>query len=329
MEKRKERGKSAIIIAVIASGILVPLLLLIGIYGTVTFAVSNVFKESREEELFARFEQEGGIQWIYDEVETRLGNMKQELQMPEGMEPFKDIVTYEDVSSVSHGIYSAFLSGSLYVFDLSVQKERIRENVDAYFDKYIEEQNLGELMDSESIDIGLVRESYLKDTYVQLEERVLQLEAELNDMLKEIYGIAQIDGQEELRETYDLHGIRLSMLVNNIRNRVFSVIRTIVIFVFLLFVCHQFHPSGFFVAGGTVFVSGIMAFVMSRAIFQISVPEVVPAAFLFHESVYAIVGQIVSWISDGCLRFGIYSAVAGMLILLFGGILLLLQRKRA
>ena len=45
------------------------------------------------------------------------------------------------------------MSAYLYVFDLSVQKIRIKENVDAYFDRYIEEQSLTELMDNEFIDM--------------------------------------------------------------------------------------------------------------------------------------------------------------------------------
>lgn len=317
------------IIAVILSGIFVPLLLLIGLVGATTSAFSNVLMEHREDELFVCFESAGGVRWIYDEIGGRLLSMGQELQVPEGMEPLKDIVTYEDVSSVSHGIYSAFLSGNLYVFDLSVQKIRIKENVDAYFDRYIEEQSLTELMDSEFIDIELVRESYLRDAYAQLEQQVVQLEEELNTVLEEFYHTAWIKRAAGTEELYDMEGFHLDLLRNGLKRAEFAEIGVMAVFVFLILICYLFRPSGFFVVGGTAAVLGAAAFAVSKGLLLLPFSEFIPAASIPHKSFYEVAEQIAVWLSDGYLKFGIYSIMAGILLLLFGGILLLFQRNRA
>ncbi len=305
-----------------------PLLLLIGLVGATTSAFSNVLMEHREDELFIHFEKAGGVRWIYDEIGESLLFMGQELQVPEGMEPLKDIVTYEDVSSVSHGIYNAFLSGNLYVFDLSVQKIRIKENVDAYFDRYIEEQSLTELMDNEFIDMELVRESYLRDAYAQLEQQVVKIEAALNAAMEGFYRTAWITkatGTEELHNMEDSH---LALLRNSLKKAEFAEIGVMAVFGFLLLVCYLFHPSGFFVVGGTAVVLGAAAFAVSKGILLLPFSELLPAALIPHKSLYAVAEQIASWLSDGYLSFSICSAAAGVLMLLFGGILLLFQRNR-
>lgn len=317
------------ITAVVLSGIFVPLLLLIGLACATTSAFSNVLMEHREDELFARFERAGGIRWIYDEIGMRLLSMDQELQVPEGMEPLKDIITYEDVSSVSHGIYSAFLSGNLYVFDLSVQKGRIKENVDAYFDRYIEERSLTELLDNEFIDIELVRESYLRDAYSQLEQQVARLETELNAVLEEFYDTAWITRKVSTEELHNIEDSHLDLLRDGLKKAEFAEIGAMAVFVFLLLVCYLFRPSGFFVAGGTAAVLGAAAFAVSKGILLLPFSELLPASSIPHESFYAVAEQVAAWLSDGYLSFGIYSTAAGILMLLFGGILLLFQRKRA
>lgn len=324
----KERSNAAIVIAVLLSCILVPLLLLLGIAGATTSAFSNVVMEHREDELFARFEREGGIRWICNEIEARIIPMAQELEVPEGMEPLKNIVTYEDVSSISHGIYSAFLSGKQYVFDLSVQKERIRGNVDAYFDRYIEEQNLTELIDSETVDMELVKESYLKDAYTQLEEQVTQLEEELNAKLTEVYHTPQfirLTGTEELQgaDTY------LELFRGTLKKAEFAEIGIMAVLAILLLLCHLFRPSGFFVAGGTAILLGVAAFVVSKGLHAILFSGVVPAASMPDQSFFATAEQIVLWLSDGYLHFGSYSAIVGVIFLVVGVFLLLFQRKRA
>lgn len=325
----EERSKAAIVIVVILSGILVPLLLLLGIVSATTSAFSNALMEHREDELFLRFEQEGGIQWLYDEVEARLVPMGQKLQVPEGMEPLKDIITYEDVSSVSHGVYSAFLSGNLYVFDLSVQKERIKKNVDAYFDRYIEEQNLTELMDSEFVDEELVRESYLKDAYAQLEEQVIQLETELNARLEELYHTAQFTRIADKEELHDIETTYLELLRSVLQKAKLAEIGVMAVLVVVLLVCYLFRPSGFFLVGSTSAFLGIAAFAVSKGLRSLLFSGIVPMDAMPHESFFAATEQIVSWLSDGYLNFSIYSAAAGIALLVFGGFLLLFQRKRA
>lgn len=306
-----------------------PLLLLIGLVGATTSAFSNVLMEHREDELFVRFEKAGGVRWIYDEIGVKLLSMGQELQVPEGMEPLKNIVTYEDVSSVSHGIYSAFLSGNLYVFDLSVQKGRIKENVDAYFDRYIEEQRLAELMDSEFIDIELVRESYLRDAYAQLEQQVVRLERELNAILEEFYHTAWITRAAATEELNNMEDSHLSLLRSGLKRAEFAEIGMMGVFAVLLLVCYLFRPSGFFVVGGTAAVLGAAAFAVSKGILLLPFSELLPKGSIPHESLYAVAEQIAVWLSDGYFSFSIYSAAAGVLMLLFGGILLLFQRNRA
>lgn len=324
----KERSSVAIAIAVILSCILVPLLLLLGIASATTSAFSNVVMEHREDELFARFEKEGGIRWIYNEIEARLIPMAQELEVPEGMEPLKDIVTYEDVSSISHGIYSAFLSGKQYVFDLSVQKERVRGNVDAYFDRYIDEQNLTELMDDGTVDIELVKESYLKDAYTQLEEQVTWLEEELNAKLTEVYHTPQFI---RLAGTEELHGAAtyLELLRGTLKKAELAEIGVMAVLVVLLLVCHLFRPSGFFVVGGTAIFLGAAAFVVSKGLHAVLFSGAVPAVSMPDQSFFATAEQIVLWLSDGYLHFGSYSAIAGVIFLVAGVFLLLFQRKRA
>lgn len=320
----KKANSVEIVIAVIMSILLIPFLLLLVFGGGTTLALSNVFQENREEELFAEFEREGGIHFLYDEVERRLEESEQELGLPEGEKLLEEVISYEDVSSVSYGIYSALLSGEIYHINLSVQKERIKKNVEAYYDRHIEEQEL-----PEGVDREFIKKNYLDEANARIDIKIAQLEKDLNRSLSSVYNMDEI---EHFKTRYGIAGygeekLSVAWIHEMFQTAYKTILAVLAVLVLLLLVSHLFRPSGFLTAGIMGMVSGALLFLFAAVLKHISLVAVFPEYEMPDAGVYAVCEKLVFWLADGYHRFGVYSALAGAVLLAIGIILLLFRRK--
>ena len=320
----KKRSTAAIVIAVILSIVFVPFLLAFGFSGATTLAVSNVVAEEREDELFSAFEQAGGIRFIYDKVDNMLRSMERSISMPEDAELFQNVILYEDVSSIAHGVYSAFLNGEVYKFDLSVQKERLKANVEEYFDHYMKEQNFDVPVDTEGI-----KEEYLKEPYAQIDQEIAKVETQLNDALDSVYELQRLPEFSAVKRRYGEGTLRLSWIREGLGTATVTIIGIAAAAALFLLAAHLFRPSDFFVTGSSVLLLGGCSMLASRLLAGLSVSKLLSSMEVPHESIYAAANQVVCWAADGYQSFSIYSAVTGAALLLIGVVLLLVFRKNA
>lgn len=76
----KKTSTAAIVVAVIASVILIPVILLVGFLGSTATAASELVRQDSEEFWFASFEESGGIAWIYELAQDELKSQEVELK---------------------------------------------------------------------------------------------------------------------------------------------------------------------------------------------------------------------------------------------------------
>lgn len=313
----------AIIAAILMSVILIPLLLLFEFSGGTALALSNVFKESREDELFAEFEKEGGIRFVYREVEQMLLNSKENLGIPEDASLLEGVITYEDVSSISYGVYSALLADETYYFDLTVQKERIKKNAEEYYDKRIEEEELPDGVDKEYI-----KSTYLEEICLKIDTEIERMEQELNESLASIYNTQEMQEIERFKEHYGIKKLNVAWFSEAVHTILKAEIIAIVMIVLLLLVSYLFRPTGFIVAGATMTVSGILMLVFSAFLKVLPLPEVIFADEVLDAGIYAVCEKVVTWVMEGYLQFGTLSMGAGAVLLVLGTVLLVFRRRR-
>lgn len=323
----KKASSVAIAVAVIMSIILVPFVLLLEFGAGTTMALSNVFQENREDELFAEFEREGGIRFLHREVEQLLSESEKKLGFPDEENLLEGVINYEDVNAIAHGFYNAILDGEKYRFDLSVQKERIKENAESYYDRYIEEQEFPEGADKEYL-----KNTYLSEVTAQIDEEIADVESDLNSSLSSLYETEEYRKLEQFRTRYGLAGFDEDMTAmecfSELLHTVFLVLFVILIaVVLLLLVSHLFRPSGFYTAGAAAAVSGGLMFLISDVMRRVALPVVFSEYEMLDSGIYAVCEKVLFWLAEGYHRFGIYSISAGTGLIIIGIVFQLFRRK--
>ena len=334
----KKPGAVAIIIAVIMSIVLFLPIVISGLVSGTIFSVQSVLQPGREDDIYRSFENNGGIDFIYDIFLEETG---EEMEFAEGISVnMKEFVPKKDVATIVEGMYYAFLKGETYPVKLDSQKVYLKEKAMEYFEQNVDDlakEELGELYElasesqkQEAMDIA--RREYEAEVDSIIEEEVTFIEAELSGILSEVYETTEY---QEMMDSLNEFGYSLTdraVMCSDIglAGNVFLVIG--IILIALLLLCHWFRPAGFITAGvfslltGGILKGGAMVIPSAMStLLQAETLEGEPVP----EFMIALVEDIMNWCMDGFHKVGTMALGLGAVLFLVGILLFVIKRNRA
>lgn len=334
----KKTSAVAIVIAVIMSIVLFLPIVISGLASGTIFSVQAVLQPGREDDLYRSFEDNGGIDYIYDVFLEETG---EELEFTKGVSVnVKEFFPKKDVATIVKGLYYAFLEGETYSVKLDFQKTYLKEKAMEYFEQNAEnlaKEELGELYElasesqkQETMDIA--RREYEAEVDSIIEEEVSTIEVELSDILNEVYKTTEY---QEMMDNLDEFGYSLAdrdVMCSDIgmAGNVFLVIGAILIVLLLL--CHWFRPAGFVTAGVfSLLTGGIMK--GGAVVIPSAMGTLLQAEKLEGESVpdfmIALVEDIMNWSMEGFQKVGMLALGLGAVLFLVGILLFVIKRNSA
>lgn len=368
----KKMSTVGIVVAVIASIILIPLIMLTGFAGGSTTAVATLFQEDSEEAWFSSFEENGGVSWIYDMVKDEITTQEAELKqtfkkfveeeinrvVDEELEQWKEqlsglstemeeemlkqyqieaadkkqqllsdlnnalathdiignLITYDEVSMILHGIYSAVLEGNTYRFDLSAQIERCKNNLHQC------------LSNTELFDY--VNDSYFEDINQQIDTIALSLETNLNQAVEAFYQDEILGEFNTIERNYNINMLDRDALGDIMRVAVVFLVVTIIILVALLLLSYLFRPSGFFVTATTLLITGGLLVTIALVFGGFSFARFISVYDVPHASLINVLDEIVNQCASGFRSWGFSCVICSVVFYTIGGVILATRKPK-
>lgn len=335
---KKQTSVVAIVIAVIMSILLFPLILGTGVASGAIFSVSSALKPEREQELYDAFEENGGIDWIY---EIFLEETGETVEMSEDLSVnMRELFPKEDVSALVKEIYQAFIKGEQYSVKLPKQEQFMKQELMQYFDENAEtwlREELGEAYDladaaTKEEALKAARETYEQEINTVIEKEMDELEAELTGMLQNIYETEEYKELKDIEAEYGYSLTDRTELCAVLNLAGYIVLGICCFFLLLLLICHLFRPSGFITAGIFALITGgvmkiggtaLPGFVNGVLRAETAESENLP------EFITQLVDEVLSWCMSGFNKIGMLGLSAGVVLVLVGILLLVIRGNRA
>ena len=194
----KKRSAFGILISIIMTILLVPVIWGAGFGGTAMLTVSSVIQEERKEEILDTFLENKGSEWVYSFVEPMMDEVATEFsaEIPGAEAVFDGVLTEQDVEQILSEVYTSVMEGNIYRFDLTFIADRLKVNVEKFFDEqaltYVEEnlETIYETLD-ENVKAEIKAEAkrqVLAEVEKEFDAQIDELiEKEVNQYIKENY----------------------------------------------------------------------------------------------------------------------------------------------
>lgn len=274
-ENRKRVSAGLVILAVVASIFLIPIMLIEAFAGGAIQGSARLFQTKGKQELFSAFEQNGGVDWLTEEIQVQLQEEEEKVKR-ELLEKFsyqigsqvgqplyselmekvkKEVNSYsfvegsfpkEEVSEMLYGILDSVLAGKTYQFEFTVQAERVKANVERFYET------------SEVFrDLQVEQKEQVAE---EIEQFYHSAEAELNARMEEVSQSGM-----ELENGTTLYFTEFGLAANMLKTASAVLLGALAVAILLLLCGFLFRASGFFTAGAASALIGILMVLGAQA----------------------------------------------------------------
>lgn len=274
-ENRKKVSVGQVILAVLASIFLIPIMLMEAFAGGAIQGSARLFQTKGKQELFSAFEESGGVDWLTEEIQVQLQEEEKKVKI-ELLEKFsyqigsqvrqplyselmekvkKEVTEYsfvagsfpkEEVSEMLYGILDSVLAGEIYRFEFTVQAERVKTNVERFYETSEVFRNL-QVEQKEQVAEGI-------------EQFYHSAESELNARMEEAY-----QSGVDLENGTTLYFAEVGLAASMLKTAGAVLLGALVVAILLLLCSFLFRASGFFTAGAASALIGILMVIAAQA----------------------------------------------------------------
>lgn len=273
-ENRKKVSVGLVILAVVTSILLIPIMLLEAFAGGAIQGSARLFQTKGKQEMFSAFEESGGIDWLTEEIQVQLqeeektvkrallekfsyqiGSQVGQPLYSELMEKVKKEVTAysfvagsfpkEEVSEMLYGILDSVLAGKLYRFEFTVQAERVKKNVEQFYETSEVFRNL--------------QVEQKEQVAEEIEQFYHSAESELNDRMEEVYQSGM-----DLENGTTLYFTEFGLAASMLKTASAVLLGALAVAILLLLCGFLFRAAGFFTAGAASALIGILMVIAAQ-----------------------------------------------------------------
>lgn len=339
----KKPSAAAVIVAVIFSILLFPMILAGGIGSGTVFSVVSVFQPDREEDIYQSFVDNGGIDWVYDQLllgmEEGMGEEAAEMGLTA-----EEFFPKAQVETIVYDVYHAIMKGAEYQLDLSYQKDLMRTRLMEYFNENIEDElraEYGEEYDLLSDDkkaevIAEAEKVYAEEIETLIEDEFGVLETELSANINSIYDMEELQELKELEAETGFSLTDRTELCYYLNLGGYMVLGITAFLIVLLLLCHLFRPSGFITAGVFALIDGGLMTAMAKVlpgILNSFISNEMIAGELAAEEIpsfaMTMVADIIGWCMTGFEKVGKIGLMTAVVLILVGILLLVMKKNKA
>lgn len=339
----KKPSVVAIAVAVVFSIILFPLILVTGIGAGGMFSAASLLQPERTDDIYQSFVDNGGVDSIYEllleGMEEGAGEDMKELDFS-----FEEFFPKEQIETMVHDFYYAFVQGKSYTIDLSHQKEMLWDFVMDTFDENIEAtlreeygEAFDEMVESKKQELILeAKEIYMEDMTELLEKEFASIEDEITFEITSIYEMAEYEEIKELEEKIGYSLSDRTELCRVINFAGYIMLGITGFLLLLLLICHLFRPSGFFTAGAFALVDGGILLLLSKGVKNVllnllnaEIAEQELATEEFPEFITNMISDVFGWVLEGFEKVGMIGIITAVILILVGVLLLVIRKNKA
>ena len=197
----------------------------------------------------------------------------------------------------------------------------IRENIHELYAQ-IDEETKADLL-------AQVKEEYLTEYFVTIEESVLGVQTEVNTTIEEVYVSEEYAQLLQMQDEYAVNIYDFDLLHDTFKMAGYLCFGIAAVVILILLLCYLFRPAGFFVSGLAVLLLGAGIKVVAGQVPAIVGELVQSSVEMPHNSIGAIVNAAILWAAEGMNDAAMIGIFAGAAFVLLGILVLIIRRNKA